>query len=448
MPLGGNELKSSSRRRVVGPLAILAIFGLGITGCSSTAAAAGGAVGKADGVVTITGPITDNDAKLLEQSWSAWAAKNHITINYSGSKDFEEQIGGAAQQGNAPDLAIFEQPGLIGDLASRGYLKAEPAAVNANIKANYTKDWGSYTTFKGVQYASPLLASLNGWVWYSPKQLAGWGVDVPSNWSDLYRLSQTLQSKMGGAPWCEGFSSDAASGAAGTDWIEDLVLRQDGAAVYDQWVKHEIPFSDPRIKRAFDDAAEILLDKNYVNAGMGDVNSIDTTSTLDVARALVSGKCALTHQGTSFLGELQDPSVGAPTVGPHGDLWAFMLPPLQTNDIPVTGGGDFVAAFSNDADTVKVQKYLSSTSWAKSRVALGGAISPDRSLLPGSASSPLLQYSIELLQSPDTTFRFDGSDLMPSIVGSGSFWTGMVDWVKGTATTKVLKTIDDSWPTD
>jgi alpha-glucoside transport system substrate-binding protein len=30
-----------------------------------------------------------------------------------------------------------------------------------------------------------------------------------------------------------------------------------------------------------------------------------------------------------------------------------------------------------------------------------------------------------------TTFRFDGSDLMPGRIGAGAFWTGMVDYVGG-----------------
>ena len=31
----------------------------------------------------------------------------------------------------------------------------------------------------------------------------------------------------------------------------------------------------------------------------------------------------------------------------------------------------------------------------------------------------------------DGTGRFDASDLMPAAVGSGSFWTGMVEYMKG-----------------
>jgi alpha-glucoside transport system substrate-binding protein len=48
---------------------------------------------------------------------------------------------------------------------------------------------------------------------------------------------------------------------------------------------------------------------------------------------------------------------------------------------------------------------------------------------------------VEILQGTDTTFRFDGSDLMPKSVGSDSFWKGMVDWIDGTDTDSVLEEI-------
>ena len=58
----------------------------------------------------------------------------------------------------------------------------------------------------------------------------------------------------------------------------------------------------------------------------------------------------------------------------------------------------------------------------------------------------LLKQSIEILQDPDTTFRFDGSDLMPGAVGSGTLWTGMVDWISGTDSASMLATVEQSWP--
>jgi alpha-glucoside transport system substrate-binding protein len=43
-----------------------------------------------------------------------------------------------------------------------------------------------------------------------------------------------------------------------------------------------------------------------------------------------------------------------------------------------------------------------------------------------------------------TTFRFDGSDLMPGGVGAGSFWTGMVDYTGGKPPRK-SPAIQKSW---
>lgn len=44
-----------------------------------------------------------------------------------------------------------------------------------------------------------------------------------------------------------------------------------------------------------------------------------------------------------------------------------------------------------------------------------------------------------------TTFRFDGSDLMPGAIGAGSFWTGMVDFVGGKSAQDVGNEIQASW---
>jgi alpha-glucoside transport system substrate-binding protein len=424
-----------------------ALIALVLSGCAG-ASSGSPTVGTADGVVTIQGSLVGKDATLLEKSWAAWEKANHITIRYTGSANFDEQIGGEAQQGNAPDLGVFEQPGLIRDLEAHGYIQKLPATVAATVKSNFPADWARYTTFGGAQYGAPLLATLNGWIFYSPKQFKSLGVSVPTTWPGLINLTQTIESDTGAPAWCEGFSADSSSGATGTDWIEDLVLRQDGPKVYDEWVNHTIPFTDPRIERAFSDVASLLLDKANVNAGIGGVSSIDTATTANVATALESGKCVLTHQSSSF-GTALTTKTGAPAVvSPTGDYWAFMMPGFSDGLSPVTYGGDFVAAFSNDSDTQKVQAYLASTAWANSRVSLGDATSPDINVSPGEPSTLLAQQSTVLLQQYGRVFRFDGSALMPSVVGAGTFLTGMVDWVNGTPAQKVLSTIDGSWPTN
>ena len=437
----------SQRHRRLAPIALLGAAGIALAGCGAPGAPSGGGGGggSEDGetaTVTIYGTIVDGEAELLQQSWADWAEENNIEIKYEGSQDFETQLGTRAQGGNPPNIAIFPQPGLLADFATRDFLMPAPEAVEANANEYWTEDWVNYGTGDGTFYGAPLMANVKGWIWYSPSQFADWGVEVPETLDELNSLTATIQEKSGSAPWCAGFESGTATGWPGTDWIEDYVLRQAGTDVYDQWVAGEVPFTDPQIKTAFDAVGELLLNPDYVNAGFGDVRSINSTAFGDVAPALAAGDCALTHQASFLSGFFPDGT----DISENGDVWAFMLPGVEAGETTVTGGGEIVGAFSDDEATQKVLEYLSSPEWANARVSLGGVTSANNGLDPNNAQDPILQETIKILQDPETTFRFDGSDLMPGAVGAGSFWKGVVDWVNGGSTDSVLKQIETGWP--
>ena len=434
----------SQRSRRLAPLALLGVAGIAIAGCGAPGGAPGSSGGSGgDATVTIYGTIVDDEAKLLQESWSDWADENGITIKYEGSQDFETQLGTRAQGGNPPDIAIFPQPGLLKDFAERDYLKPAPEAVEKNANEYWTEDWVNYGTVGDTFYGAPLMANVKGWIWYSPTKFKEWGVEVPTTLDELNTLTATIQSKSGTAPWCAGFESGTATGWPGTDWIEDYVLRQSGTEVYDKWVANEVPFTDPQIKTAFDSVGSILLNPDYVNAGFGDVRSINSTAFGDVAPALAKGDCALTHQASFLSGFYPEGT----NIAEDGDVWAFMLPGETAGETTVTGGGEIVGAFSDSEATQKVLAYLSSPEWANSRVSLGGVTSANNGLDPENAKDPILQETIKILQDPETTFRFDASDLMPGAVGAGTFWKGMVAWVNGTSTDEVLTQIQTGWPT-
>jgi alpha-glucoside transport system substrate-binding protein len=440
-------MKTSNRRRIVTAVALAGVAGLALTACTGGPGTTdgGGSGGEDDNVVTIYGTIQGTEAELLEESWAAWEEENDIDIQYEASQEFEAQIAVRAQGGNAPDLAIFPQPGLLADMATRGFLVPAPEAVKANAEEYWSPLWQSFGTVDDVFYGAPLMASVKGWVWYPPAVFEENGWEIPTTYQGLLDLTAQIQSETGAPPWCVGFGSDAATGWPGTDWVEDLVLRMHGTDVYDQWVANEIPFTDDRIKASFEEVAKILLNPDYVNAGFGDVQSIGTTPFGDPATALATGDCLLHHQASFFDGFIVD--AGA-SVAEDGDIWAFITPPIEEGQTSatVTGGGEVVGAFDDAASTQAVQEYLSSPEWANSRVSLGGVISANKGLDPANASSAILSAAIELLQDDGTTFRFDGSDLMPSSVGAGTFWQGMRDWVNGTPTDTILEQIEAGWP--
>jgi alpha-glucoside transport system substrate-binding protein len=130
-----------------------------------------------------------------------------------------------------------------------------------------------------------------------------------------------------------------------------------------------------------------------------------------------------------------------PEVAKDGDVYAFVMPGEKAGELQVEGGGEFVAAFSDDESTQKVLEFMASPEFADARVELGGVLSANKKADPNLASSEFLKEAMIIMQDDSTVFRFDASDLMPSTVGSGSFWKGMVDWIDGKDTETVLSDI-------
>jgi alpha-glucoside transport system substrate-binding protein len=434
----------TQRRRVLVPMALVGVAGFALAGCAEGGSSSDD--GSVEGqTVQIAGGITGGEADALNESFAQFTEDTGIKVVYTGDKSFEGNIVTKVAGGSAPDIAIVPQPGLLQSLIETGEVQPASDAVSANVDEYWSEDWKNYGSADGTFYAAPMLANVKGYVWYSPASFAEWGVEIPKTWDDLMTLTQTIKDATGTAPWCAGFASDAASGWPGTDWIEDLVLRQSGADVYDQWVANEIPFTDPKIADAFDAVGSILLNPEYVNAGYGDVKSINSTAFGDVAAAVADGRCALTHQA-SFLSanflEAKTASGETPVVAPDGDVYAFLLPGITADgEQYVEAGGEFVAGFSDSAAVQQVLEYMSTPEFADARVKLGGVISANKGADPSLASSEFLTDAMKTLQDPATVARFDASDLMPATVGQGSFWKGMVNWIDGRPLDQVLSDI-------
>ncbi len=448
-------MKSTLHRRLLAPIAAAGALGIVLAGCTGDIAQEGTGgddvdcapyeqYGTFDGAtVSIQGTIVDVEADRLNNSWADFESCTGINVEYQGTQEFEANIEVLAQGGTAPDLGIFPQPGLFERIARGGYFVEAPDAVEANVDEFWSEDWKAYGTVDDTFYGAPLMASIKGYVWYSPSDFEENGYEVPTTLDELMSLSEQIASEADHKPWCVGMESDAATGWPGTDWIEDWVLRQSGPDVYDDWVAHEIPFNDPAIVQAFDSVGEYLKNDDFVNGGLGDVRSQLSVPFGEGGLPILDGECSLHHQASFYEGFWPEGT----TVAPDGDVWAFITPPVNEGDpLAVTGGGEIVGAFSDREEVAAFQTFLSSDLWANNRVSEGGVISANSGVDPSNASSELLAQSIQILQDPETTFRFDASDLMPGAVGANSFWTGIIDWISGDSTQEVVDTIESSWP--
>ena len=403
--------------------------------------------GHSGSTVTISGSILSPQSDALNSSWADFSKCTGITIQYTGSNTFEADLPVKVNGGNAPNLAIIPQPGLLQQMVATGTVKKPPAGTVAN-EDNWNAAWKGYGSVDGTFYAAPMSANMKTLVWYSPKYFSDNGYTVPTTWADLMKLSDTMASKMTGAakPWCAGIGSGDASGWPATDWLEEIVLGTYGGTVYDDWISHKVKFSDPQIQTAMKTLAGWLQNPAYVNGGTGDVKSIASTTFQNAGLPILKDQCGMLQQASFYAAQWPKGT----TVAPDGNVFAFKLPAVDPSvKNPVEGGGEFVAAFADDPATQVVQNYLSSPEWANSRIKVApGWVSANVKVDQTLYTSPMDKLSAKYLADATATFRFDASDAMPAAVGAGSEWKGMVDWFgSGMSIADVAKEIDASWPT-
>jgi alpha-glucoside transport system substrate-binding protein len=453
---GGSSTSSESSSAAASSAPAASASAAGSAGAS--AAASGGAVaagceayasytGHEGTKVTLFTSVLPPEQQRYEDAWKPFEDCTGITIVYEGSDQFEAQLPTRIAGGNAPDLAWIPQPGLLAKLVSQGGPKPAPQAVADNVDKYFNPAWKTYGSVDGTFYGAPNSSNMKSFVWYSPSVFKDKGYTVPTTWDELFKLSDQMV-KDGIKPWCGGIESGGATGWPATDWLEQIVLRQSGGDVYDQWVAHTVPFSSPEITKAMDTLAGWMKNPDYVNAGFGNVQTIATTAFQDAGKPILDGKCGMLQQASFYAAQWESFKPGA-KVAEDGDVFAFYLPAIDSAVAPnpVVGGGEFVTAFSDRPEVAEVQAFLSSAEFATAKAALGGWVSANSGVPLETYASPIDALSAKYLTDPTGTFRFDASDLMPAAVGAGSFWTGMTSWFgEDKPTQEVLQGIDAAWP--
>lgn len=371
-----------------------------------------------------------------------------VTVNYEGSAEFEAQLLVRVQGGNPPDIALFPQPGLLQTIVrDTGTVVPAPQQVEDAVDEFYGEDWKAYGTVDDEFYAAPNSANVKSFVWYSPANFEAAGYEVPETWDEMLALSdQIVADNPDGdvKPWCAGIGSGDATGWTATDWMEDVMLRTAGADVYDQWTNHEIPFNDPAVATALETVGGILKNEDYVNGGIGGVQSIASTTFQDGGLPVLDGSCFMHRQASFYAANWPEGT----NVAEDGDVFAFYLPPIEEEaGEPILGAGEFVGAFDDRPEVQAFQLYMTSSDFINLRAQGGQFIPPHSELDVANLTNPIDTLSAELLTSEDTTFRFDASDLMPGAVGAGSFWTEMTAWIaEDKSDAEVLDAIEASWP--
>jgi alpha-glucoside transport system substrate-binding protein len=225
----------------------------------------------------------------------------------------------------------------------------------------------------------------------------------------------------------------------GTDWLEEILLRTAPPEAYDAWVRGELKFDSPEIRRAFAIMESIWLGDGFVYGGTE--NILEERFFTNSTHLFEDPPGCYLHKQATFIQDFFPEDVEYAR-----DYDFFPLPPIDPEyGQAVLGGGDIQAMFNDRPEVREVMRYLTTGESVKDLVQAGSYISPHRDTPFDWYSSPAdLRFAQMVLEAD--TYRYDGSDLMPPEVGVDAFWKGIVAWVEGEDLETVLRDIDSSWP--
>jgi alpha-glucoside transport system substrate-binding protein len=369
-------------------------------------------------------------------------------VDYKAEFEVADDIAQQIQirsEGGTLDVVLVPQPGAVVQQATDGNaVSLEDMGFDMSaLEETFGSYFLSLGEYNGEHYGIPTNINLKSMVWYPKDDFDKAGYTVPTTWDELIALSDQIVSD-GGTPWCVGFESGGDTGWPATDWMEDIMLATAGVDTYTKWIKHEIPFNDPAVMHAGELFGDVMFTDGYVLGGA------DQTPSIAFAEAPLPmfdnpPKCWL-HRQASFINAFF-PEGTKPGV----DYDWFPFPPIDQQG--TLFAGELAVVFSNRPE---VKDFLERFMAEDVQCAMGSEpgssrISPNINVGPDCYPNPILADASQVLTEAlagGGAAGFDAGDQMPPQVGSGSFWTEMMGYMKdGPDSLKThLDNIEASWP--
>jgi alpha-glucoside transport system substrate-binding protein len=165
------------------------------------------------------------------------------------------------QAGTPPDVAFWQVSQLVqykDQLKPMDTLGADAASYNDFFLAPMTID--------GKWLGLPIKADVKSIIWYSPANFEALGYTVPTTWEELDALVEKMVAD-GNVPWSMGFESGDATGWIGTDFVQDIMLVQQGPEFVNGVIDGSVSYDDPGVKQAYETYGKWAMDEKYTVGG-------------------------------------------------------------------------------------------------------------------------------------------------------------------------------------
>ncbi|WP_320778491.1 extracellular solute-binding protein [Streptomyces sp. CRN 30] len=338
--------------------------------------------------LVVLGPWTGQEGEAFEAALRTLDDGSGRTYTYEGTRSLRETLLSQLEADDPPDVAILNSIGELTEYARRGRLR--PLTGEAADRAYPPWAPSLLVNSRAIRYWVPLKVDLKSLVW-SRK-------DAPD----------------GDPEWCVGLASQATSGWPGTDWIEDILLHQEGPGVYEEWATGRTSWRHEAVRRAWTTWSRLLGERSRESVEHSLTTSYEGGTGPDGPRGLLDSPgfpCTHEHQSAFARYLYADDEV---RVEPA----ARYLGGRPEHDGAYEVAGDMAAVFSADPGAQELVERLSSEEgrrgWRAEADPAVRPLFPDMTgSAPGPAADPVERGIHRLLTEEARTLCFDASDVMP-----------------------------------
>ncbi|MFD5076800.1 ABC transporter substrate-binding protein [Streptomyces sp. NPDC058371] len=391
---------------------------LGATACGGGPVAAGGGGKELGGrTITVAGVWSGSEQKNFQKVLDAFTEKTGAKTQFVSTGDnVSTVVGSKIEGGNAPDVVMVPQVGVLQQFAKKGWLKPLSKTVEKSVDTNYAHVWKKYGSVDDTFYGLYFKAAHKSTVWYSPDALAQAGVKPPTTYDAMLKAGHTVSDSGLAA-----FSVAGQDGWTLTDWFENVYLSQAGPEKYDALAAHKLKWTDPSVVRALTTLGKLFQDKQLLAGGQKGALNTDFPGSVEKVFG-PKPEAGMVYEGDFVAGVAKD-QFGR-KIGQDADFFPF--PAVGGGTAPVVSGGDAAVVLKDGKDQKAAMRFLeylatpeASAVWAEA----GGFLSPNKKVDLASYSDDIARETAKSLITAGDSVRFDMSDQAPAAFG-GTKGTG------------------------
>ena len=371
--------------------------------------------------VVIAGPQM-TDLEKFELELKNIEDSTGIKIKYETYSDIETHL--IENNNSDVDIAIIPNPQGVTNLGERGIvLSIDRIISEETMESYYPKHLQEITTsdISNKNFGAFFRLFPNSLIWYSVEKYKEIGSPKFNSYNELLEFTNNY-SKEYEDLWCLDIESGASTGWIATNWLEDIILNNYGAEIYDQWSNQKILSSEAEILNSINNIGKLVFIENAV---YGSNKRIVRKEFRNNYKNLLNKEvdCIFSwggHYATLYIPENKQFKT---------DYDFFKFPSPHNS---IVGIGDILTVLNYDEETKIVFDKLIDESFGKNWMSY-----TDSSYIPANLkntnyiANPVTSKERDLIIKSlmDNSFRYDASELMERKIGADALWVALKNYI-------------------